>query len=112
MLERRKPRSVLVIGGTLGITLSELKYLGFTKKNRGFVDVYLDGKKIIISKDPIDVLKPSGVQEDIWEEFLSEAMRLKKPKTDNKIDKIIYALNDALKLWVKDRREKYIKIKL
>jgi len=39
-------------------------------------------------------------------------MRLKKPKTDNKIDKIIYALNDALKLWVKDRREKYIKIKL
>ena len=108
MLERRKPRAVLLIGGTLGLTLSELKYLGFDRKNRGFVDVYLDDKKIIITRDPIDVLKPSGVSEDIWEEFLSEAMKL-KVKTNSKIDKIIYALNDALKLWIRERRKKFIK---
>jgi len=107
-MERRKPRAVLLIGGTLGITLSELKYLGFDKKNRGFVDVYLDDKKIIITRDPIDVLKPSGVSEDVWEDFLSEAMKL-KVKANSKIDKIIYALNDALKLWVRERRKKFIK---
>ena len=109
MLEKRKSRSILLVGGTLGLSLSELKFLGFNKKNRGVVDVYLDGKKIIITNDSIDVLRPCGVDEDIWSEFLSEAMKL-KVKTNTRLDKIIYALNDALKLWVEERKRKGLKI--
>lgn len=108
----KKKKSVLKIGNSLGLSLSELKSFGIKRGDK--VNVFVDDGKILvdISDDYLSVFKPVGIDNDEWDEFISTVLRSRRLKKLKREERILQALREALRKWIEDEKSLYIKLKL
>ena len=108
----KKVKKVQKWGNSLAVSLSELKDIGV--KRGDYVNVFYDNGRIIISKeeDYIDTLKPFGLDDNLWDEFISSCLKTKRLKKIKREERILIALEEAIRKWIKDERELFIRIKI
>lgn len=107
----KKTKTILKIGNSLGLSLSELRKLNLKPGSK--VSVCFDGEKIIIGNDDyLGMLKPSGIDKELWDEFISVVISTKRFKNLAIEDKIIKAFEEAIKKFIEDEKHLYVKIKV
>jgi len=99
-------KKVQKLGNSLSLSLSELKRLGLGRGD--YVNVALDGDKIVISKDELSSLRPLGISEEDWNDFVSVCLSNKKFKNMRYDEKITIALREAMKNWIDEQKKKVI----
>jgi len=88
------------VAGWVILLNKELKKLGLKLGDK--VKVFMDKDKIIISnKSEPEVLRPPGVSQETWNEFMHYILR--KEKSGNLSEEISREIEEALKHWVDEK---------
>lgn len=99
-----KNRKIMRVGSGLVVYLNtELSKLNLKKGDT--IKSYFDTDKIILTGNSLSVFRPFGISYDLWKEFCSYAIR---EGNENYDESIIKALEEALKIFIKEKTEKYI----
>jgi len=102
----KKSKKIQKMGNSLALSLSELKKIGL---NRGdYVYVILDGEKLVVAKDEFSSLRPLGISEEEWNDFVSTCLSSKRFKKMRYDEKVTTALQEAIKNWIEEEKKKVL----